>query len=60
VKLLAEFSKTAQKKLVEEHGTVLSIPKGNKQAILWIYKHMQNNEQDPQGLKTFEVRLQAL
>jgi hypothetical protein len=55
VKLLAHFSQTAQKKLVDERGAVLCIPNGNKKAILWIYKYMQFGEQDPQGLDTSDI-----
>ena len=57
VNLLAHFSPTSQKMLVEERGTVLTIPNGNKQAICWVYKYLQNGEKDPQGLDAFEVRL---
>ncbi|EFQ94956.1 hypothetical protein PTT_07202 [Pyrenophora teres f. teres 0-1] len=52
--LLAHFSGTAHKKLIEEKGTVLTIPNGSKKAVLWIYKYMQAGQRDPQGLETFE------
>jgi hypothetical protein len=59
VNLLAHFSPTAQKMLIEERGTVLTIPNGNKQAIRWVYKYLWGGEKDPQGLDAFEVRLLA-
>ncbi|KAG9190806.1 hypothetical protein G6011_08894 [Alternaria panax] len=55
VKLLAHFSPTAQKKLVNEQGTILTIPNGSKKAILWVYKYMQAGEHDPVGLETFSA-----
>jgi hypothetical protein len=55
VKLLAYFSPIAQKKLVDERDTILTIPNGSKKATLWVYKYMQAGEHDPVGLDTFEA-----
>jgi hypothetical protein len=54
-KLLAAFSPTAKKMLVENGGTVLIIPNGDKKAVLWVYKYMLANEQDPAGLDAFDA-----
>lgn len=53
--LLAHFSPVARKKLIEERGTVLTIPDGLKNAIRWIYKYMQAGERDPIDMDTFEA-----
>lgn len=53
VNLLAHFSPYAQKKLIEERGTVLHIPNGCKNAIVWIYRYMQAGEADPEHLESF-------
>ncbi|EDU39566.1 conserved hypothetical protein [Pyrenophora tritici-repentis Pt-1C-BFP] len=54
VDLLAHFSRTAHKKLIEENETILTIPNGSKKAIFWIYKYMQADQRNPQDLETFE------
>lgn len=54
VNLLAHFSGRAHKKLIEERGSVLTIPTGSKKAVSWIYKYMLAGQRDPQGLETFE------
>ncbi|RMZ66461.1 hypothetical protein GMOD_00001797 [Pyrenophora seminiperda CCB06] len=54
VNLLAYFSVTAHKKLVEERATVMMIPNGSKKAVSWIYRFMQAGERDIEGLETFE------
>ncbi|KAF1843123.1 uncharacterized protein K460DRAFT_418246 [Cucurbitaria berberidis CBS 394.84] len=51
--LLAYFSPYAQKKLIEERGTILYIPNGSKNALIWIYKYMQAGQADPERLESF-------
>ncbi|KAL1797543.1 hypothetical protein ACET3X_004149 [Alternaria dauci] len=55
VKLLAHFSPTAQKKLVEEQRKILAIPNGSKKVIICIYKYMQAGEHDVAGQESFEA-----
>jgi hypothetical protein len=55
IKLLAHSSPTAQKKFIDERGSVLTIPDDSKKSILWI-KYMQAGEKDHAGLATFDVR----
>lgn len=54
VALITHFSQYAKEQLLKDKSSVLVIPNGCKDPVVWIYRYMFAGENNPQGLKTFQ------